>query len=851
MCIRILKISGDTLNAGLRGALSLIMAMEITFESALNPASSESLKKITAQIVTWTSSFVLLTLIINAPSLPWMLRVSGLLGKSASKKKIMAKVHKMLAEKTTQIVEDLKADEDEMFRGVDWSVVTASANENIGLTCAQKVTSGSWPVESLSSLKRALSRRLRLGSDVIQEQDIEEPLIADREGGNLNVITDDGPSKHNEGVLTAEKSEIPFASNTLGKTEEHDAENSSWNTKTASNVSTGWSSPVQNLQPMPGDLQGWWGASIRQDDGSNNDAAPHPNFVEGLVEARTRLMWGIKRYIYSKRQEGLLSPSGARILAYACDSAIEDSGSSLDIWTSVNKEIADRIDIQAAAWIFHSSRMIIYSSPASIQPILEKITKWSTSWLGVFLGKAMLQSCEVAIAYHMALCHAKQSKWLEMNHRESILYSEVQSEKTKVYKFIIDRELEAPAHFEAMQTYRASMAVIKRQLAYIESIYDAGMISENEKEHIASSIQRKKKVLEVLGPTGTKWQSSANFLLSLPIFKSLEDSVVREILSHGALQEFGDGDVIWKDGNNNNPDYAFCVVIRGLVCIVSTSQDGDREEIEYRGSGTMLGILPALTMSQTNIPGWKHAIAQSSRLQKGVLVFFFPTNVFNEIQVRAKGGEQQFQAMLLEIQREAANEIFDATRSKTLKSISSEYEKAEHESVTKILRLLAREDDTLADGFIEARHQGMTKNIRSESEKYASKIEGQIRRQISSATCLVLDPYEGFAQQSHMILLFGSIQKQNPSTSSQPRNMSRQLSMGLKIQAPCIIPLLDQQYTSDNSKAVLYLTGHQGAIVMVCPTGQGSDSFGYDIDESSLSYFGGSMPSLGEGSDQT
>ena len=267
MCIRILKISGDTLNAGLRGALSLIMAMEITFESALNPASSESLKKITAQIVTWTSSFVLLTLIINAPSLPWMLRVSGLLEKSASKKKIMAKVHKMLAEKTTQIVEDLKADEDEMFRGVDWSVVTASANENIGLTCAQKVTSGSWPVESLSSLKRALSRRLRLGSDVIQEQDIEEPLIADREGGNLNVITDDGPSKHNEGVLTAEKSEIPFASNTLGKTEEHDAENSSWNTKTASNVSTGWSSPVQNLQPMPGDLQGWWGASIRQDDG--------------------------------------------------------------------------------------------------------------------------------------------------------------------------------------------------------------------------------------------------------------------------------------------------------------------------------------------------------------------------------------------------------------------------------------------------------------------------------------------------------------------------------------------------------------------------------------------------------
>ena len=44
----------------------------------VSPACCCALQRIKAEIVMWTAGFVLLTLIVNAPLLPWVLRVTGL-----------------------------------------------------------------------------------------------------------------------------------------------------------------------------------------------------------------------------------------------------------------------------------------------------------------------------------------------------------------------------------------------------------------------------------------------------------------------------------------------------------------------------------------------------------------------------------------------------------------------------------------------------------------------------------------------------------------------------------------------------------------------------------------------------
>ena len=45
--------------------------------------------------------------------------------------------------------------------------------------------------------------------------------------------------------------------------------------------------------------------------------------------------------------------------------------------------------------------------------------------------------------------------------------SQVKAESSKVWKFIMEREIEAPARFQAIQTHRATMAIIRQQARLI------------------------------------------------------------------------------------------------------------------------------------------------------------------------------------------------------------------------------------------------------------------------------------------------------------------------------------------------------------------------------------------------
>ena len=52
----------------------------------------------------------------------------------------------------------------------------------------------------------------------------------------------------------------------------------------------------------------------------------------------------------------------------------------------------------------------------------------------------------------------------------------------QVWKFIVEREIEAPERFRAIQTYRATMAVLRQQVSFLDQLFDSGVIDEMEKE---------------------------------------------------------------------------------------------------------------------------------------------------------------------------------------------------------------------------------------------------------------------------------------------------------------------------------------------------------------------------------
>ena len=66
-----------------------------------------------------------------------------------------------------------------------------------------------------------------------------------------------------------------------------------------------------------------------------------------------------------------------------------------------------------------------------------------------------------------------------------------------MWKFILDREVEAPERFQAIQTYRATTAVIKQQMTFIKSMYESGIVDEMEHDELLR--QEPPKSLLLLG----------------------------------------------------------------------------------------------------------------------------------------------------------------------------------------------------------------------------------------------------------------------------------------------------------------------------------------------------------------
>ena len=70
-----------------------------------------------SQIALWTAGFVVMTLFINAPLLPWVMRKTGLAAIASVKRRMRAKAVRALVRFTNAAIEDLKDDQDEMLRG--------------------------------------------------------------------------------------------------------------------------------------------------------------------------------------------------------------------------------------------------------------------------------------------------------------------------------------------------------------------------------------------------------------------------------------------------------------------------------------------------------------------------------------------------------------------------------------------------------------------------------------------------------------------------------------------------------------------------------------------------------------
>ena len=111
------------------------------------------------------------------------------------------------------------------------------------------------------------------------------------------------------------------------------------------------------------------------------------------------------------------------------------------------------------AWLMHLGAVSALASMSGIAPIcsdhacplfvVPKCDDSSASALNVMGQSAAQWRPRVCAVHHIVM--------------KSNMDVQVKSESKRVWKFIIEREIEAPARFQAIQTHRAVMAILQQQ----------------------------------------------------------------------------------------------------------------------------------------------------------------------------------------------------------------------------------------------------------------------------------------------------------------------------------------------------------------------------------------------------
>jgi hypothetical protein len=396
-----------------------------------------------------------------------------------------------------------------------------------------------------------------------------------------------------------------------------------------------------------------------------------------LAEMRVRLLAGLKRHYVAKRLAGLLSVDGLRILQYACDVASDHAAQPLQLWASLEKEVSGSWTTRLA------SRLSLWTTRGyrAMHPFFQKTLSWPfkkfAGLLRRFLGQKMLVACEVAVEYYVSLLSSPQIQWLK-GHGESCwrLIDEVEAENEAAHHFLIEREIEAPDRFQAIQSYRAAMAVLRQQMLFVGELFETGMIDESEQHGLHDPIDRKMRHLELVGPVWRPPRPKA-VLRSLPFMAALPEQAFRKVYDTGTFIEFRRGQCIWtatdlvrKTQGAQGP--GGFVVLSGVVKRVHIRPDGGRKEY-FQGSGGIIGVL--LCITGTKLPGTELAIAEGNALGKGPVVFHVPQQVVQRIQTAAAEGDGDMIGLEEELARLSAAYVVESMDVELIVAVSGHLEK--------------------------------------------------------------------------------------------------------------------------------------------------------------------------------
>ncbi|GAX85098.1 hypothetical protein CEUSTIGMA_g12518.t1 [Chlamydomonas eustigma] len=386
-------------------------------------------------------------------------------------------------------------------------------------------------------------------------------------------------------------------------------------------------------------------------------------------QIRVRLILDLKRTFYALHSEGLMSQRALNILSHAFSIAARNPEEKINLWSSAEKEVHD------SAWLatmhFSLRTFIIwikYKVPwMPFRDYLCAPLRFMSSRLARHLGRVMQTGLDVALNLRQALMISCEQPWLDtLGILGDALKAELSDQASQVSRFITQREVEAPDRFQAIQSHRAALAVLRHQQKFVGALREVGLVDDQKVEELLMPIERRLWKLQRLGP---RWKqpSLSQILLNVPFLKDMSGPALDWLMSHGRLARYSNGDRVLPRSHARG----FFIVISGVVrrcssavTAIPVEDDAVSSHPSFcLGTGSIGGLVECLghdeRMITTGASGSAMYYAQANALGKGPVLFRVPQACVDELYERSQGGQEYMKELLVALCRLAGKILLE------------------------------------------------------------------------------------------------------------------------------------------------------------------------------------------------
>ncbi|KAI8472713.1 MAG: Sodium/hydrogen exchanger family-domain-containing protein [Monoraphidium minutum] len=405
------------------------------------------------------------------------------------------------------------------------------------------------------------------------------------------------------------------------------------------------------FSPMPPDAgaeggsgsKGAWRERLLRGGGSSARSGRDPN-EEELADARMWLVSGLKRYFHAKRMQGLLSARGLRILDHGCDTLLDDPYRPLELWDVIDGDATSKWVVNTATYglflVRRASVWLMHPRLGRGGRLLSAPLRLLAAFLQRPLNKVLLLGVEVGMEYLLSLTASPYVQWLQTSDMWGALLGEITAETAAVWQWLMDREVEAPERYSAVQSYRAAMAVLRQQQHFLEDLFESGMIDSLERSQMMAPIEAQERALELTGPV---WRAPGlkAVLGQLPFLRGQPATVLTYLMRYGHLLMLGSGASLPEDGS-------LYVVMSGIVAVSYAPLLGGTQDY-FLGTGGVYNLYTALTGDV--LPGRCGVSARGNALGKGPVLFCLTSEGVANVKRLAADGDERFAQMELDMYR--------------------------------------------------------------------------------------------------------------------------------------------------------------------------------------------------------